>query len=166
MPKIDQLHVGDSIRIPAMEYLDKSLIQPPTVAKSKRAGGSGGAETNPPEVARSLDNRAVRTGNDIESTPTGPPQVEKRAATPRVIAEPASDKEIISQPVGETTAKGSMMRHRVMPGETIRTIARDRLSDPRRADDIVALNSDVLDNVRSPLQAGMVLKLPPGSKGD
>lgn len=163
VPKIDQLHVGDSIRIPAMEYLDKSLIQPPTVAKSKR----GTSESNPPEVARSLDNRAVRTGNDIESTPVGSMQNSpvKAPAAPRSTA-PENDKEIISQPVGETTAKGSMMRHRVMPGETIRTIARDRLGDARRDDDIVALNSDIIDNVRSPLQAGMVLKLPPGSKGD
>lgn len=163
--QIDQLHVGDTIRIPAMEYLDKSLIQAPSVARSKRSGGS---DTNPPEVARSLDNRAVRTGNTIESTPTEQATPARRSITPKANTqeEQPANGEIISQPTGETAAKSGYQRHRVMPGETIRTIARDRLGDARRDDEIVDLNSDVLKSVRSPLEVGMVLRLPADSKTD
>ena len=165
--KIDQLHVGDTIRIPAMEYLDKSLIETPGVAKSKRQG-SGNGDENPPEVARSLDNRAVRTGNDIESRPTEqePPASKPKASKLPAAEEPVNDKEIVSQPLGETASKSSAPRHRVQPGETLRTIARDRLGDARRGDEIVALNADILESTRSPIIPGQVLKLPAGSKDD
>ena len=165
--KIDQLHVGDTIRIPAMEYLDKSLIESPGVAKSKRQG-AGNGDQNPSEVARSLDSRAVRTGNDIESKPTEQEPAASNPKTSKLPAaeEPVNDKEIVSQPLGETASKSNAPRHRVQPGETLRTIARDRLGNARRGDEIVALNPDLLESSRSPLVPGQVLKLPAGSKDD
>lgn len=165
--KIDQLHVGDTIRIPAMEYLDKSLIESSGVAKSKRQG-SGNGDQNPSEVARSLDSRAVRTGNDIESKPTEqePPPSKPKTSKRPAAEEPLNDKEIVSQPLGETASRSNAPRHRVQPGETLRTIARDRLGDARRGDEIVALNADILESTRSPIIPGQILKLPAGSKDD
>ena len=165
--KIDQLHVGDTIRIPAMEYLDKSLIESSGVAKSKRQG-TGNGDQNPSEVARSLDNRAVRTGNDIESKPTEQEPAASKPKTSKMpaVEEPVNDKEIVSQPLGETASKSNAPRHRVQPGETLRTIARDRLGDARRGDEIVALNADILESTRSPIIPGQILKLPAGSKDD
>ena len=165
--KIDQLHVGDTIRIPAMEYLDKSLIESSGVAKSKRQG-AGNGDQNPSEVARSLDNRAVRTGNDIESKPTEQEPAASKPKTSKMpaVEEPVNDKEIVSQPLGETASKSNAPRHRVQPGETLRTIARDRLGDARRGDEIVALNADILESTRSPIIPGQILKLPAGSKDD
>jgi nucleoid-associated protein YgaU len=159
--KIDQLHVGDSIRIPAMESLDKSLIDSSGIAGKKPA-----PDEKPEAVARSLDSRAVRTGNEIESTPTEAP-VRKKAAT----ASPESNTpgEIISQPVGETAARtatgnnGAGRRHRVQQGETLRTIARDYLGDARRSQEIVDLNNDVLDDSRTPIRPGQVLRMPSDS---
>ena len=69
-------------------------------------------------------------------------------------------KEIVSQPIGETSSNAGFSRHRVQPGETLRTIAATRLGNARRAGEIVELNPDVLDDVRTPLEADMVLKLP------
>ena len=165
--KIDQLHVGDTIRIPAMEYLDKSLIESSGVAKSKRQG-AGNGDQNPSEVARSLDSRAVRTGNDIESKPTEQEPAASKPKTSKMpaVEEPVNDKEIVSQPLGETASKSNAPRHRVQPGETLRTIARDRLGDARRGDEIVALNADILESTRSPIIPGQILKLPAGSKDD
>ena len=160
--RIDQLHVGDTIRIPAMESLDKSLIESPNVAGKRQAP----ADDQPEAVARSRDNRAVRTANEIESTPTEAP------ATPKgktVAPQPQNPGEIISEPVGETAARASATggrRHRVQPGETLRTIARDFLGDARRSSEIIALNSDFLEDSRSPLRPGQVLRMPADSTSD
>ncbi|MBI1324288.1 LysM peptidoglycan-binding domain-containing protein [bacterium] len=159
--KIDELHVGDVVAIPSMENLDKSLIDTPNVAKSKKAAGSGNADDeNPPAVARSRDARAVRTQNEIESVPVGGEPGQKPARKPVMEPIGGGSKEIVSQPIGETSSNAGFIRHRVQPGETLRTIAANRLGNARRADEIVELNPDVLDDVRTPLEPDMVLKLP------
>jgi|GEM_PF-3519333 len=161
--KIDELHVGDVVQIPAMENLDKSLIESSNVAKSKRAGNAPANEETP-EVARSRDARAVRTRNEIESVPIGGEPGQKPARKVPAMPEPANPKEIVSQPVGETASTAGYIRHRVRPGDTLRTIAADRLGNARRANEIVELNPDVLDDVRTPLEPDMILMLPRGEK--
>lgn len=165
--KIDQLHVGESIRIPAMEYLDKSLIETVGVAKGKTSANRS-TDGNSGEVARSLDRGAVRTGNEIESKPTGqePPASKPKISRTPAEEQPSNDKEIISQPLGDMAAKVNYPRHRVQPGDTLRTIARERLGDQRRDKEIVALNPDILESTRTPLVPGQVLKLPIGSQND
>ncbi|MFM7592994.1 MAG: LysM peptidoglycan-binding domain-containing protein, partial [Isosphaeraceae bacterium] len=162
--KIDQLHVGDTIRIPAMESLDKSLVESPNVAGKRQMP----ADDQPEAVARSRDNRAVRTANEIESTPTEATAAPKRkSVTPQ--AQPQRPGEIISEPVGETAARASATggrRHRVQQGETLRTIARDFLGDARRSSEIIALNSDFLEDSRSPLRPGQVLRMPADSTSE
>lgn len=154
--KIDQLHVGDSIKIPAMETLDKSLIETPTLSKNRRESSTGaGQET--PQNSRSLDNKAVRTGNAIESVPTGG---EPDAAVTRPSNSTPRRREIISEPVGETSAKSYGKRYRVESGDTVRTIARDILGDPRRSNEIVSMNPDELDDERTILRPGQVLRMP------
>lgn len=160
--KIDELHVGDAVKIPAMEYLDKSLIDTPKVARSKRSAVAPDDE-DPPAVARSRDAGAVRTRREIESIPIGE-NSDARPTRGPAASQPASPNEIVSEPIGETASTEDYVRHRVQPGETLRTIAADRLGSARRDDDIVALNPDVLDDVRTPLEPGMVLKLPAGSR--
>ncbi len=159
--KIDELHVGDVVAIPSMENLDKSLIDTPNVAKSKKATGAGSdGDENPPAVARSRDARAVRTQNEIESVPVGGEPGQKPARKPVMEPIGGGSKEIVSQPIGETSSNAGFIRHRVQPGETLRTIAATRLGNARRAGEIVELNPDVLDDVRTPLETDMVLKLP------
>lgn len=157
--RIDQLHVGDTIRIPAMESLDKSLIETPNVAGKRQAP----TDDQPEAVARSRDNRAVRTGNEIESIPTDAPVAPKRKT---MTPQPQNPGEIISEPIGETAARASATggrRHRVQQGETLRTIARDFLGDARRSSEIITLNSDVLEDSRTPLRPGQVLRMPADS---
>ncbi len=161
--KIDELHVGDVVQIPAMENLDKSLIESSNVAKSKRAGNAPANEETP-EVARSRDARAVRTRNEIDSVPIGGEPGQKPARKVPAISEPGNSKEIVSQPIGETASTAGYIRHRVRPGDTLRTIAADRLGNARRANEIVDLNPDVLDDVRTPLEPDMILMLPRGEK--
>lgn len=164
--KIDELHVGDVVQIPAMENLDKSLIDGSNVAKTKRTAGSESTEEAAPDVARSRDARAVRTRNEIESVPIGgepgqkPARKSSAAAMPETVPASNDSKEIISKPVGETASSAGVIRHRVRPGDTLRTIAAERLGNARRAQEIVELNADLLDDVRTPLEPDMVLKLP------
>jgi nucleoid-associated protein YgaU len=51
----------------------------------------------------------------------------------------------------------------VQQGETLRTIARDFLGDARRSSEIITLNSDVLEDSRTPLRPGQVLRMPADS---
>jgi nucleoid-associated protein YgaU len=51
----------------------------------------------------------------------------------------------------------------VQQGETLRTIARDYLGDARRSQEIVDLNNDVLDDSRTPIRPGQVLRMPTDS---
>jgi hypothetical protein len=75
-------------------------------------------------------------------------------------------REIISQAVGETTSQSLGRRHRVQEGETLRTIARDYLGNARRSAEIVTMNPDLLENERTPLQAGQILRMPADSTDD
>ncbi len=49
--------------------------------------------------------------------------------------------------------------YKVRPFETLRSIARDTLADSHRADEILDLNRDVIDDPRH-LVAGQILELP------
>jgi nucleoid-associated protein YgaU len=155
--KIDQLHVGDVVAIPSTENLDPSLIENTKVARTRRSADS---DSEPAQVARSRDARTVRTRNEIESVPVGGEPGQKPVRRPVVESLDSDSKEIVSQPIGETSSTARYVRHRVKPGETLRTIAADRLGNARRADEIVELNSDILENVRTPLEPDMVLFLP------
>jgi nucleoid-associated protein YgaU len=53
--------------------------------------------------------------------------------------------------------------HKVRPRETLRSIARDRLGDSRRAKEILQLNRGLIDDPSS-LVAGQVIELPEDAK--
>ncbi|MDR3620306.1 MAG: LysM domain-containing protein, partial [Paludisphaera borealis] len=53
--------------------------------------------------------------------------------------------------------------HKVQPDETLRTIARDRLGSGRRANEILELNRDTIDDP-SALIVGQILELPDDAK--
>lgn len=131
-PTPDALQVGSRIKVPPPEALDRGLIE------------SGNSP--PPRQA--------------EATPA--------AAEARTV-EPASDT-VVMLPRGQTLPGSETLEPppanaagRVYvvqrPQETLRSVARDQLGDPRREDDLRNMNLDVLGD-RDRLIPGMRLRLP------
>ncbi len=59
---------------------------------------------------------------------------------------------------------GGARTYTVMPGDTLSEISSKKLGTARRWQEILALNKDKLSSEYTPLQVGMVLKLPAASK--
>ncbi|SIO59119.1 Nucleoid-associated protein YgaU, contains BON and LysM domains [Singulisphaera sp. GP187] len=156
----DQLTVGQTIVIPPLEALDRREIVPPR--KANAGSSSSSARTSSPirKTSRSkpkeddsthpgaqsssevdlilpIDNSLITRRNRLQSNDELDPPPEKRyqASRPRY-----------------------KVRH---SSETLRSIARETLKDPRRSDEIFDLNRDILnDNPRPKLVEGQILVLP------
>jgi nucleoid-associated protein YgaU len=136
------LYVGTTIRVPPPEDLDRALIDPPKTTRSQ-----GTANPSPTSAIRP---RA---------------SVLRRDST----REPSSPADLVILPVGTPTSDPERVEprdtprtppyHIVRKHETLRSIARDALSDPRREDEIRSLNLRVLGD-SDELTPGMRLVLP------
>ena len=129
VPDIKQLWVGTVLRIPPPEALDRSLIDPPS-------------RSNGDEAATSIVSRTSKRSEPPDDADLAMP-VRPR----RVVADPEA---------AEAPRKPT---YKVKAHETLRSIARDTLNDPKRDREIYNLNRDVLDDINV-LPAGTVLTLP------
>jgi nucleoid-associated protein YgaU len=137
VPNIRELYVGTVLRIPPPEALDRSLIDPPTRPTSRTD-----AQTAP--TSTSTASRNSNRAEPVEEADLALP-VRPRISRPEPDAEPSRE------PRRPT--------YTVKPFETLRSIARDTLNDPKRDREIYNLNRDVLDDP-SNLPAGTILTLP------
>jgi nucleoid-associated protein YgaU len=189
-PKIDELHIGDVILIPAVEDLDPTYIEAPRsrpaqadansgnrsrasgIAQSPRSGAgrdslsptrttrvsniasarpissrsasrSGAVLDLPPGDAGSRRDRDDRAGRSESDDPGGLDD----GAQLRVAARPRS------------TSAPALPVYKVRPYDTLRSIARDTLGDPRRADEILELNRQLIDDPAH-LITGQLIELP------
>lgn len=146
--QIDKLYVGQTIRIPPPESLDPALIDPeranPTSGTSAPVRKTSRAAAPGPKVAK------TGGGSEVDLPVTDPFARRKGGA---------------DEPDAEAEAAARVRRpiHKVMPRETLRSIARDTLGDSHRADEILDLNTDVIDDPAH-LVTGQVLKLPDDAK--
>jgi len=124
----DRLFVGTTIKVPPPERLDRSRIDPAT---------SGQVAIPKPKKASLPPIREA--ADEIMMLPRG-----------RSSPEPA--------PVAIPKPEKTYPYHVVKRHETLRSIARDLLDDPRRATEIHDLNLDQLDD--DGLQIGQRLRLP------
>jgi nucleoid-associated protein YgaU len=131
VPDIRQLWVGTVLRIPPIEALDRNLIDPPDRSKATD-------EPAPSLVRRTTKQTEPSDGADLGVAPRRRP----------VIVDP------------EAVATPRRPTYKVKPYETLRSIARDTLNDPRRDREIFTLNRDVLDDISVPIPAGTTLTLP------
>ena len=142
--KPESLFVGATIRVPLPEALDPDwIIEPPaTRSAAKRSSSSSRVRE---ASSRSLENDSSE--NDARALPSTARPAHRRAWSD------LDDGYRLDRPV-----------HRVRPGENLRTIARDFLGDPRRADEIVELNpGQTLDAPR--VDSGILLILPDDARG-
>ncbi len=131
VPDIRQLWVGTVLRIPPPEALDRSLIDP---------AGRSNSDASTSTVSR-----------------TSKSKQSELAAEQADLAMPARPR--LTRPDPEAVAAPRRPTYKVKPHETLRSIARDTLNDPRRDREIYNLNRDVLDDINV-LPAGTTLTLP------
>jgi nucleoid-associated protein YgaU len=179
VPQIAKLHQGTVIRIPPPEELDPAYIDPP----GKRPGQG---RTDGEILARhdsdaddftsrssELPTANRRAGN---ATDDGVPiprsrrsEVELNLPVSEAATEQAGGRDRSSRPSSrsdpdaepENRTRNAVARpiYKVRQYDTLRTIARDTLDDPRRANEILDLNRDIIDDPAH-LIVGQLLQLP------
>ncbi|QEH38675.1 LysM domain/BON superfamily protein [Aquisphaera giovannonii] len=182
VPVIDKLYRGTVIRIPPEEDLEVAFIDPPgavartAVAGTEATAGRAGRARQDPEIDRS----EARTGPGAPAGRDGVPiRRARRADTDLDLPDSASDADD-AQPASPRSGRSANARrafrdegdpeprprapadrpiYKVRPNDTLRMIARDTLGDARRADEILDLNRDVVDDP-SRLVPGQLLELP------
>jgi nucleoid-associated protein YgaU len=163
-PDIRVLHVGDVIVVPPVEDLDPAYFVAPRadtgstparaqagLARPRRADDSTGSIALPSlsSAVHSVSRRDV-VGRRDETPLTGNDQDS---------AEPETPSAPNSQNRSGDAAAASRLLYKVRPYDTLRSIARDKLGDARRADEILELNHELIDDPAH-LTTGQLLKLP------
>jgi nucleoid-associated protein YgaU len=141
VPDIRELYVGTGLRVPPPDALDRTLIDPPSRGRTEDPAASPASRVGRPNDADEL------------AVPVARPRVARRDPE----ADPNLDPEAESDP--ETRPSPRRPTYTVKPHETLRSIARDTLNDPRRDREIYNLNRDILDDPNS-APAGTLLTLP------
>jgi nucleoid-associated protein YgaU len=179
VPEITKLHQGTVLRIPPPEELDQAYIDPP----GKRMGPSrtdgeilARHDSATDEIGSSGSDSAAtnrRTGNAAED---GVPirrssrsDIELNLPVSDIATEQASGRDrssggtnrIDADAEPDIRSRNAVARpiYKVRQYDTLRTIARDTLSDPRRASEILDLNRDIIDDPGH-LIVGQILELP------
>jgi nucleoid-associated protein YgaU len=175
---IDKLYVGTIIKVPPPEDLDPAYIDPPGT-RAPRPGGANLAQQSEGAVKSSRDDSTSTSTSTASFKPGGSEGVPIRRAR-------RSDAELhlpVSDPSTEQASDRSFRTgardrdadadepevrprdvatrpiYKVRPYDTLRTIARDTLGNARRADEILDLNRDLIDDP-SHLIVGQILELP------
>jgi len=154
------LRVNQTIVIPPPEDLDRSLIDPERtarggstkVAERLRPSPTSGSTVRKASRAAASGDGVQRQAGAIEvELPTSDPFARRGAGDDEPDVEPAPPE----QP--------RRPRYKVRSYETLRSIARDTLGDSRRADEILDLNAEVIDDPTR-LISGQILELPEDAK--
>ena len=144
MPKIDELYVGQTIMIPPPEDLDRSVVEPARTAATSPTSGSATAPIR----------KTSRTGATEVDLPANDPFAMRGTGAPSALdAESNGD----ASPGSRYRPRGPL--YKVAANETVRSIARDTLGTSQRANEILDLNRDVIDDPTN-LIVGQVLRLP------
>jgi nucleoid-associated protein YgaU len=180
VPDITKLYQGTVIRIPPPEELDPAYIDPPgTRPSSSRPDGeilarhdgeaddSASGRSDPATSSRRADTPAGGGGVPIRRSSRS--DVELNLPVSDAATEQASDRDRSSRGSSrsdrdaepEIRTRDAVARpiYKVRQYDTLRTIARDTLSDPRRANEILDLNRDIIDDPGH-LIVGQILELP------
>lgn len=149
----EDLYIGTAVRVPAVEDLNRALIEPAKTAKAS----SGRQLASIPDEVPDLDPRAEKTSNATGAGVVMLPVADPTKRNAEEIRRPAT-----SSSRGKKSLEPAVRSRTVKKHETLRSIARDELGDPNREREIWSLNKDEFADQDAPyrLKAGMVLKLP------
>ena len=157
VPAIDRLFVGQSLRIPPPEALDRSLIEPPRPANVSASAPTSGSSA----PLRRASSRAEAIPSFNRGNRRAPGELEVALPTSDPFARPGVEASDDSEPVEGPSQRGRPrpILYKVRRHETLRSIARDTLKDYHRAEEIRELNADVISDPNN-LPVGQILKLP------
>jgi len=181
VPEITKLHQGTVVRIPPPEELDPAYIDPPGMrpgSSSSRPDGeilvrhdgeaddSASGRSDPATSSRWADTPA---GGGVPIRRSSRSDVELNLPVADAATELASGRDRSSRASSrsdrdaepEVRSRDAVARpiYKVRQYDTLRTIARDTLGDPRRANEILDLNRDIIDDPGH-LIVGQLLELP------
>jgi nucleoid-associated protein YgaU len=149
VPAPEKLRVGQTIRIPPPEALDRSQILPP---RTTSGSGSLSASTVPRAA------RAGTTGSQSSAVALALPVADTFSNRNRPGDGP-SPGNLVASPSESPSERPRLPRYKIRPQETLRSIARDTLGDSRRAGEILELNREVIDDPNY-LSPGQEIELP------
>ena len=179
VPEITKLHQGTVIRIPPPEDLDPAYIDPPgkrpgqsrtdgeiLVRHDGEADDSASTRSDPATTNRragnvSGDGVPIRhsSRSDVElNLPVSDAATEQASGRDRS-SRGSSQSDRDAEPEIRTRNAVARPIYKVRQYDTLRTIARDTLGDPRRANEILDLNRDIIDDPAH-LIIGQILELP------
>jgi nucleoid-associated protein YgaU len=138
VPAPEKLRVGQTIRIPPPEALDRSLILPPRTAQGPGPGAGA-------EAAGTTTTQPVRTGARSSGVALAVPVADPFGDRDRPGGKTAAGA-LVAAPAPSAADRPRLPRYRIRPQESLRSIARDVLGDSRRADEILELNRAVIDD--------------------
>src|SRR5271157_4218102 len=179
VPEITKLHQGTVVRIPPPEDLDPAYIEPPgkRPGQSRRDGeilarhegeadDSASTRSDPATTNRRTGNVS---GDGVPIRHSSRSDVELNLPVSDAATEQASGRDRSSRGSSrsdpdaepEIRTRNAVARpiYKVRQYDTLRTIARDTLDDPRRANEILDLNRDII-NDPAHLIVGQILELP------
>jgi hypothetical protein len=178
-PNIEDLHVNDVIRIPAPEDLDPAFIDPPGTRVAAKKGSRKDDAADLAESATAIPRRTVgrqsageipvrrSSRDDLDLDLPATSTAARKGGLTRAAAIDPDDRDADSdssvryaaRPSQSRPAVAKGVRYKIRRNDTLRSIARDRLGDSHRADEILELNSDVIDDPNQ-LVVGQVITLP------
>jgi nucleoid-associated protein YgaU len=179
VPDITKLYQGTVIRIPPPEDLDPAYIDPPgkrpgqsrtdgeiLVRHEGEANDSASTRSDPATTNRRTGNVS---GDGVPIRHSSRSDVELNLPVSDAATEQASVRDWSSRGSSrsdpdaepEIRTRNAVARpiYKVRQYDTLRTIARDTLDDPRRANEILDLNRDIIDDPAH-LIVGQILELP------
>jgi nucleoid-associated protein YgaU len=185
-PNINEIHINDIIQIPAVEDLDPAYIErpqrrpvagrdeDPTRDLADGSDATAGMERlNSFPTTRTARTSDAGDGIPVRRSGRAAPELELPvgdAGAGRIGHGASADRSDAEEDNGPTTAIRSTARprssapvdrpvYKVRRYDTLRSIARDILGDPHRADEIYDINRDIIDDPAL-LTTGQLLELP------
>jgi nucleoid-associated protein YgaU len=185
VPAPDKLHQNTVIRVPPPEDLDPAYIDAPTSRNRRPAGENLPREDGKADAAAREGVEISTATSSRRPTPVDGVPIRRSSRSDAELTLPVADaaidgdrirgrsagqssRSIVAKRTGlndqdepEIRPREAVGRpiYKVRPYDTLRTIARDTLSDSRRADEILDLNRDIIDDP-SHLIVGQILELP------
>jgi nucleoid-associated protein YgaU len=181
-PNIDEVHINDVVEIPAVEDLDPAYVERPQRSPvagreegSARELADGSAPAGMGRLRSFPTTRTARTSDTGGGIPTRrsgrvAPELELPVGDPGPARGASAERSGADEDRGPTTAFRSTARprntapvdrpvYKVRRYDTLRSIARDVLGDPRRSDELYDLNREIIDDPTR-LAPGQLLELP------
>jgi nucleoid-associated protein YgaU len=153
VPDLSQpLWVGSAILVPAPEDLDRAYIDPPRPLTGSRPASSNDSSRG---VSAPMDERAERTGRFLPAAAGDSAlSLPRSSGSPPTVVEPAPASD--PAPTPRSRARVHVVRG---PYETLRSIARQELGDPDRAQELMELNAGQISDPNH-LDVGARVRLP------